>query len=344
MGNGKATIYLGTLLLVVALLLGAVATLNYVIDPLWFFGGNKLQGRNFPFDERVARVARFAAGGRDFDCYIFGASRTAMMNERDFKGRNCFMVSFENASPSELVAYAKYVKAHARREPDFVVVGVDDFDFIDQADAHNLPPAVANNEIPRFWDYYFSLDVVRWSLATALDLSPKPRYYGKDLTGQIRPDAGSLPILRMKLEPGQKWHMSLASVTEYAKFRRIFPKAHIVAYATPIAAAKIQQFQQSGLLPFYLQALHATAAQFDEMYDFSIPSAVTANPHLTYDGSHYQPAVSDVIAAAIQEHKPAFGITVSGQSLEEMSRLYASRLAHYASGMEARAEPVRALH
>jgi hypothetical protein len=342
--NDKATRYLGAVLLVAAVILGAVVLLNYVIDPLWFFGGNKLQGRNFPFDERVARVAHFAASDRDFDCYIFGASRTGMMNEHDFKSHDCFMVSFENASPSELVAYAKYLKAHAKREPDLVIVGVDDFDFIDQADAHDLPAAVQNNEIPHFWEYYFSADVARWSLYTVFDLAPKPRYYGKDLTGQIRADAGSLPILRMKLEPGQKWHMSLSSVNEYAKFRQIFPKAHLVAYATPIAATRIRQFHQSGLLPFYLKALHATAAQFDEMYDFSIPSPVTADPHLSYDGSHYQPVVSDKIAAAIQNHEPSFGIVISGRSLDEITGLYIGRLALYTSSVEARADPVGAFH
>jgi hypothetical protein len=66
------------------------------------------------------------------------------------------------------------------------------------------------------------------------------------------------------------------------------------------------------------------------MYDFSIPSAITANPKLSYDGSHYQPAVSDTIAAAIQSHTPAFGIAISGRPLEEITRLYHERLARYA--------------
>ena len=183
-----------------------------------------------------------------------------MMNEHDFKGHNCFMVSFENGSPSELVAYARYLKRHAKREPDLVIVGVDDFDFIDQADAHELPPPILDDEIPHFWNYYFSADVATWSLKTGFDLSPKARYYGKDLTGQIRADAGTLPILRMTLKPGQKWHMGLSSVSQYALFRQIYPKAHLVAYATPVAVTRIKQYQQSGLLPFYLNGLYRTSA------------------------------------------------------------------------------------
>jgi len=322
--------YLTVVTLLVAAMLGGMGLLNYLIDPLWFFGGNKLQPRNFPFDERTARMARFATSNRDFDCYIFGASRVSMMDERAFAGHKCFMVSFENASPSELVAYAQYIKKLSRREPDLVIVGIDDFDFIDQADGHILPPEILRTEIPHFWEYYFSADVMKWSLKTLFDLAPKPRYYGKDLTGQIRADAASLPILKMTLKPGQKWHMSLNSVGEYAKFRRIFPKAHLAAYATPVAVSKIAQFQESGLLPFYLQALQKTSTQFDEMYDFSIPSAITANPKLTYDGSHYQPRVSAIIAAAIRDHTPSFGIGVSGRSLDELTRLYAERLALYA--------------
>ena len=63
------------------------------------------------------------------------------------------------------------------------------------------------------------------------------------------------------------------------------------------------------------------------MYDFSIPSPVTSDPKLTYDGSHYQPFVSNEIATAIQSHEPSFGIILSGHSLEQIERLYAERLA-----------------
>ncbi len=246
-----------------------------------------------------------------------------------FSGHKCFMVSFENASPSELVAYAEYMKAHAKREPDLVIVGVDDFDFIDQADARDVPADILNNEIPHFWEYYFSEDVANWSVKTLLDLSPKARYYGKDLTGQIRSDAGSMPILRMTLKPGQKWHMSLNSVSQYAKFRQIYPKAHLSPMRHRLRPLGSRNYQQSGLLPFYLNALQKTSAEFDEMYDFSIPSAITANPELTYDGSHYQPAVSDTIAAALLSHTPSFGIDIAGHSLEKFGRLYAERLALY---------------
>lgn len=329
MPKDKTTLYMTTIALLVASVLGAMGTLNYLVDPLWFFGGNKVQPRNFSWDERIARLARFTASNRDFDCYIFGASRVGMMSEYAFPNHKCFMVSFENASPRELIAYAQYLKQHAKREPDLVVVGVDDFDFIDQADANNVPEVIRKNGVPRFWEYYFSKDVTTWSLNTLLDRSPKARYFGKDLTGQIRADAGTMPILKMTLKPGQKWHMSLNSVAQYAKFRKIYPKAHLVAYATPVSVQKIAQYKQSGLLAFYLEALHKTSAKFDEMYDFSIPSAITSNPALTYDGSHYTPDVNGRIAAALQAREPSFGITISGRPLEEMARLYDDRLALY---------------
>ncbi|HEU4549691.1 MAG TPA: hypothetical protein VFS01_08345 [Rhizomicrobium sp.] len=328
--------YLAVLLAVIFVVLAAIGVLNYLVDPLWFFGGNKIQPRNFAFNERVARMAHFMSTDRDFDCYIFGASRVAMVNVHDFKGHRCFMVSFENASPRELVAYASYMKAHARREPTLVVVGVDDFDFIDQADANDVPEFVRDGGVPHFWQYYFSWDVATWSLKTIFDISPKARYFGKDLSGQIRADARMLPVLRMTLKPGQKWHMSLASVSEYAKFRQLFPKAHLVGYATPVAATRIAEYRMSGLLPFYIRALIETSTKFDEMYDFSIPSTITADPGLTYDGSHYQPSVSREIAIAIQRHEPSFGVALTGRSTEDLEADYASRLARFHKYAEAK--------
>ncbi|MEP6829771.1 MAG: hypothetical protein ABI963_05490 [Rhizomicrobium sp.] len=325
--------YLTIVGLIVAAILGGMGFLNYLVDPLWFFGGNKLQPRNFPFDERTARIAHFVTSNRDFDCYIFGASRIGMLNPRDFSGRNCFVVSFENATPSELVAYAQYVKERAKRQPSLIMVGVDDANFIDHIDAHNLSEPVRDNETPYFWQYYFTADVAKWSLKTILDSAPKARYYDKDLAGRIRADAGTLPILRFKEVPGQKLHMSLTNVSEFAKFRAIFPKAHLVAFATPIASERIRQYQQLGVLPHYLKALHATAEHFDEMYDFSIPSQFTTDPKLTYDGSHYQPAVYDKIAKALQSHEPSFGIRISGTSMADTEAKYLSRLVLYRLGI-----------
>jgi hypothetical protein len=324
--------------LLVAAILGGMGILNYLVDPLWFFGGNKLQPRNFSWDERIARLARFSAGNRDYDCYIFGASRVGMMSEHAIKGHSCFMVSFENGSPRELIAYAQYIKRHAKRAPELVIVGVDDFDFIDQADANNVPKDITQDNVPHFWDYYFSQDVTEWSIKTLLDQSPKARSFSGDLTGQIRADAEIMPVLHMALKPGEKWHMSLSSVAQYAKFRQVFPKAHLVAYVTPVAAEKIAQFKQTGLLPFYLEALQKTSTQFDEMYDFSIPSQITSDPKLSYDGSHYQPAVSDQIAAAMQRHEPSFGIALTGRPLAEIAQLYADRLELYAPQGLSRAE------
>ncbi len=243
------------------------------------------------------------------------------------------MVSFENATPSERVAYAEYVKEHAEQQPSLIMVGVDDANFIDHTDAHNLSEPVRDNETPYFWQYYFTVDVVKWSLKTIFDSAPKARYYDKDLAGRIRADARTLPILRFKEVPGQKLHMSLTNVAEFAKFRAIFPKAHLVAFATLIASERIRQYQQLGVLPHYLKALHAMAEHFDEMYDFSIPSQFTTDPKLTYDGSHYQPAVYDQIAKALQSHEPSFGIKISGTSMADTEAKYLSRLVLYRLGI-----------
>jgi len=326
MPKDRTKFYLTAMALLVAAIVGGTGLLNYLVDPLWFFGGDKLAPRNFPWDERTARVAHFMAGKRNYDCYIFGASRVGMLNFKNVPGHDCFMVSFEYATPSELVAYAKYIKQRAEREPTLVMVGIEDANFIDQLDPHALADPVRDNKTPHFWEYYFSGDVAKWSFKTVLNLAPKPRYYAQDLTGRIRADAGTLPILRIKMEPGQKLHMSLKNVPEFANFRTLFPKAHLVAFATPVASARIRQYQSWGILPDYLAALHATAAHFDEMYDFSIPSEITSDPKLTYDGSHYQPAVYDRIVQALAQHEPSFGIRISGHSLAETEAQYWDRL------------------
>ncbi len=317
--------YLTVTALVVVMIHTVVGVLNYLVDPLWFFGGNKLHPRNFPFDERTARAAHYVTSDRDFDCYILGASRVAMMNEHKFSGRKCFMVSFANGTPRELLAYASYMKARAKREPELVIVGVDDFVFLAPWDIYDLPPPVSEDRSPYFWQYYFSGDVARWSIQTILDAAPRPRYYGGDLTGQIRTDAGSLGILEAEANPNRTVNWEV--ISRYSEFRELFPEARLVSYATPVSAQRIVEYHESGVLDVYLTSLHATAAHFDEMYDFSIPSEYTTDPTLTYDGSHYQPWVNDLIVTAIENREPGFGIIVKDRSVHEIRALYAERLA-----------------
>lgn len=331
--RNKLARYLLVMALVVAVIHAAVGYLNYLVDPFWFFGGNKLQARNFTFDERMARLAHFVTSERDHDCYVFGASRVAMMNHHNIPGYKCFMVSFANATPGELLAYAEYMKARAKREPRLVIVGVDDFSFVEseqlegQVGLLNLPEPIVDNRRPYFWQYYLSADVARWSVETLLDASPRPRYYGGDLTGRIEENAEGLQVLELDIEPGE-FRITTDVVSEYARFRELFPEARLVAYATPVAADQIVEYHDSGLLPAYVNALHETSAHFDEMYDFSIPSHITTNPELTYDGSHYEPWVSEEISVAIQNRAPGFGIVISGRNVQEIMRLYAQRMRH----------------
>jgi hypothetical protein len=326
MSDRRSFLYVLTTGSVVFVLLAAILGLNILVDPLWFFGGDKLAPKNFAFDERTARAARFASGAKDYDCYIFGASRVSLMNENRFVDNKCFMFSFAAATPRELVAFAQYAKTFEVREPRLVIVGIDDFDFIDQADTFDVPSFVADKKLPRFWDYYFSARVAGWSVQTLLDRSPLERYYDANLTGQVRADARSFQALHLTLPPGQHWHFSDANVGVYAAFRQVFPNARLVAYVTPIAASRVLAYQHDGILPDYLRAIVDTAKHFDETYDFSIPSAVTTNPTLTYDGSHFYPVVGDQIAAAIQSHDSGFGVRIDGLAADQLQALYAKRI------------------
>ena len=326
MSDRRSLLYVLTSGTVVLLLLAVVLGLNMLVDPLWFFGGDKLAPRNFAFDERTARAARFASADKDYDCYIFGASRVSLMNENRFVGHKCFMFSFAAATPRELVAFAEYAKAFESREPRLVIVGIDDFDFIDQADSFDVPSFVADKKLPSFWDFYLSARVATWSVKTLLDQSPLERYYDADLTGQVRATARSFQAPRLTLPPGQHWHFSDTNVGVYAEFRRIFPNARLVAYVTPIASSRVLAYRHDGILPDYLRAIVDTAKHFDEAYDFSIPSVVTSNPALTYDGSHFYPSVGDQIAAAIQSHDGGFGVRIDGLTTNQLQALYATRI------------------
>src|SRR5215831_813930 len=107
-------LFLVSALGVTLLLLAAVMAINLLVDPLWYFSGNRITGKNLFFNEREAKVNLYLRGSDQFDCILLGASSATTLDVADIDRQKCFNFSFSGGTLEEFAAYARYVKAVGR--------------------------------------------------------------------------------------------------------------------------------------------------------------------------------------------------------------------------------------
>jgi len=318
--------YLAILAAVVAVLTALCLGANVLIDPLWYFRGNRITGVNYAFNERVAKLNQLLPRLAEYDCVMFGSSTTTLVPLPHIAGRRCFNLGFSGGLVTEFLVYAKYLRARGF-EPKVLIVGVDGFDFEGPALKLNAPGFVkTGDDPPPVWKSYLSVDAFMFSLRTVLGHFPNRRLYDRDFRCHIiarRTPYQAPATLEPQAQPPEI-HPERADL--YAELRRVFPEARALAFVAPNAAWSIAQYKIDGLLDAYLEGLRRTAASFDTFLDFSIPSEITVSTTNTYDGVHFDDKVNDHIAAALVSGDATPGIDWKRESTPAIKAAYEERI------------------
>ncbi len=337
MGPARRTMlrYVAILLLAGAATAGLCLMVNALVDPLWYFRGNVITGVNYAFNERLSRLNRLLPDLGSYDCLMLGSSTTALLPEQQISGHRCFNLSFSAGVVSELLLYARYLRARGHA-PVLVIVGVDEFDF----EGPTVPPDVPRfildgGSPPSLWHSYLSLDALDFSLRTLRGDYPNHRVLDRDFRAHVLPRRRPYrpPLLAPKENPGE-FHPERAAL--YVELRRVFPEARAVGFVPPISAWTIAQLALDGRLDAYLAALGQVGQAFDVFLDFGIPSEMTASTTNTFDGIHYADAVNEHVAAALVSGDPAPGIDWHRTPPEKIAAAYAAAIERLISPAAAR--------
>jgi hypothetical protein len=318
--------YLAILAAVVAVLAGLCLGANILIDPLWYFRGNRITGVSYAFNERVAKLNQLLPRLAEYDCVMFGSSTTTLVPPPRIAGHRCFNLAFSGGLVTEFLVYSKYLRARGFA-PKVLIVGVDGFDFEGPALKLNAPGFVkTGDDPPPFWKSYLSVDAFMFSVRTALGLFPNRRRYDRDFRAHIiaRKTPYRAPATIEPQAQPPELHPERADL--YVELRRLFPEARALVFVAPTAAWSIAQYKVDGLLDAYLEGLRRTAAAFDGFLDFSIPSEITVSTTNTYDGVHFDDAVNDHIAAALASGDPPHGIDWKRDSAPAIKAAYDERI------------------
>jgi hypothetical protein len=318
--------YLAMLLGVVVVIAGACLGFNALVDPLWYFNGNVVSGVNYTFNERLAKMNRLLPRLAQYDCLILGSSTAALLPQRQIHPQHCFNLSFSSGVVSELLLYAKYLRARDFH-PKLLIVGVDEFDFEGPTVPPDVPDFIRTGaNPPSFWRTYLSLDTLDFSYRTLKGDYPNKRLYDREFESHIiarRHPHKPPKHLAAEADPPQ-FHPERAAL--YVELRRTFPEARAIGFVAPTAAWTIAQLELDGRLDAYLGALHRVSTAYDEFLDFSIPSEVTAGMTYTYDGLHYKDAVNEHTLAALMSGQAGSGVDWKKESPTEIAAAYRERI------------------
>ena len=137
-----------------------VFCINVFFDPLWYITGNQLEDLNYMFNERLSKTNQFIKrrSPQTYNCIIFGSSRTILLNESRLEAPyRCFNFSFSGGRIQEFVAFAKWLKKRGE-QPEYVILGIDDFNFVELDTEHNIPKFVTHHSDPPniFYSYFLT--------------------------------------------------------------------------------------------------------------------------------------------------------------------------------------------
>lgn len=305
--------YLIILFSIVSTLSIGCLLLNMYMDPLWYFKGNMHHPINYAFNERISKVNQYMKKKDLFDCFVFGSSRTTLLDAQLIKDMQCFNFSFSAGNIREINAYSSYVLEKGPY-PKLVIIGIDDFNFFSVAE-DNIPEFIKNKTTPpSFVKSYLSFDALKFSFRLLRKKSPLLRYYDNNFKCRIMSNA---PKYFPEIKQGNVSSGAFRDVVEqYRFFNKLFNKASIIGYVPPISAWKIASKNKEDL-EHYLETIFSISRFITPLYDFSIPSEMTMSESNTYDGSHYDAYTNKKIVKRMSHESRSFGIRVDKMTKEQ---------------------------
>ncbi len=303
------TYYLGTILIFVLIFV----SINWIIDPLWYYKGNQITGVNRVINERISKMNLFLNNYQtsNYDCVILGSSKTTLLPASQISGHNCFNFAFSAGKITDFIDYAKYIKS-LNFNPSIVYVGIDEFNFT-YPQNNTTPEFIRSQKLPTpFYQTLFSFDTTIFSLQTLFNpLKPQPRYYDSTFEVKIRkPMRKFNPKITTNQQEKAKYDSSVVQM--YKELKTIFPEAYFVGYAPPLSAwTVVNRLYNKNLLEKYLLSMIEMSHFFDALHDFSIPSSLTTSRINTYDGQHYTPEANLQVIRVMENNLPSeIGIIV----------------------------------
>jgi hypothetical protein len=328
--EASASKYLLIFAATVLMLLGAMLAVNVAVDPLWYFRGNRLTHRNLALDERLSKAILLDRMSKKPNCVLFGTSVATLMNDADGVAEdNCFNFAVSAGRPSEFQAFAEWM-AKRGTTPRTVILAVDASMLIPSNEPDSLPDFIRKGEgVPTPIASYVSFGALRFSADTLFDPDKRPRYYDGHFNSKVIATKPYDPRVRHKYLDFIGSFRQEPVLEAISAFRSTWPGVRVYCYVPPFTPGYVSALEQAGMLAQYTRTMWEIAQRCDSFRDFAIPSDLSDNPNLTYDGVHYIPKANARAAAAFHGNGDLPQSNINGMSPGQYLRAYESALQRF---------------
>lgn len=302
-------------------ILFSIFIFNFLIDPLWHSQGNRLQEVNYAFNERHMKVNSYVNRMFEYNCILFGSSRSTLLDEKKIQGENCFNMSFSNGHIDEFIVIAKYIKDHGIKLKT-IIFSVNEVSFTPyyQPNMADLPPFIyRENGSPSMLNDYLTISSLKFSYKTIRRKNYLPRAYvnldGRGFKGAIVKFYAYKPSRNMKSNVELFKPYQHENIKKYKELIEMFPGVESLGLIAPLSNWEQARIHLMGNLSDYVKIRYELSNEFSEgIIDFSIPSEITKKVDNTYDGLHYNEEINDKIIDRVNDDSVRFG-----ESLRKMT-------------------------
>ncbi|MFV1982132.1 MAG: hypothetical protein ACC657_01215 [Thiohalomonadales bacterium] len=320
--NDKHNKYLIITTVLILLSLTFIYVFNYFLDPLWYFGGNKLFPENYSYNERFSKVNEYIKNTKNYNCIILGSSRVTLLDAKKISGFKCFNFSFSDGNPEEFIAYSKYIRKFGNK-PKLTIIGVDARFYSRVKHKVIVPEFVTKLELPpKSFKTYLTFSALNFSIRTLLHKPPQHRYYTDELVGAIIPGTKNYdPPSCFTLE-GFGLPYTDTNIHYLESIKRILQSDAFIGYVAPISAWDMLPLIEDGELSSYSETMYKISQKFDRFYDFSVPSKLTERTDNNYDGHHFSREANDQLANILNGGPVKYGVSVHNVTLNNYKQSF----------------------
>jgi len=297
--------------------LPAVFFFNWFIDPLWCFShSNRFNNVQPGFNERQQKTNRiYFTGLNQYDTLLLGSSRTAYIDQHDFKGMNVFNYAADNMLPSE---YEKWIEiATSIKGGDFktIIIGID---FFGTAKNYDKEIRKYYNELTPY--HYFrqaeepfyryknllSLDTFKYALESI------KRIYDPTISDYDRKNVRHCSIV---VSDNMKQKRIQSNIMEYKKhltdkyiyrkewkaiLKRLksrYPQTRFILFTTPVSEPFFKTLiLEANHIRDYERWLRESIEVFGEIYHFMDMNTITADLDNFFDAHHVYAKIDRLLA------------------------------------------------
>jgi len=294
-------------LVTVTTTLVSVATFNYIIDPLWTFShSNILNNRQPGFNERQQKTNRaYFSGLKNYDTLMLGSSRTAYINQYDFKGMRVFNYAADNMMPYEYVKWIDIAKSIKGGEFKTIIIGIDFFGTAENYD--NFIKKYYNGKEPE--DYLKKSKESLYRLKTLLSIDSL-KHSIESVERLRKPtisdyDRKNVRHCSIKVSEDVKKRNIASNIREYNKplikeyiYRKDWkkllielknrnPNTNFIIFTTPVSEPFFEKFIfEAKHIDDYAKWLEETVDVFGKVYHFMDLNSITMNLDNFFDAHH----------------------------------------------------------